>query len=90
MNGKRRLKGMKRIAITVILLLGAISAVRGTTDGKGTLYPFEIDSLLECHVEFKTVDGESTTVLESPPRLPYGRRVRQGNIERVFLPQDTT
>lgn len=73
----------------LIALVFACNVVHGTTNGKGLLYPFEIGDTLNCHVERKTLDGRVTYVPETPPRLPFGMRVQQGDY-RVFLPQDTT
>lgn len=73
----------------VIALAFACNVVQGTTNGKGVLYPFEISETLTCHVEVKSLNGRVSYVPETPPRLPFGMRVQQGN-NRVFLPQDTT
>ena len=80
---------MKYIEVFGLLAL-ACSTVQGTTNGKGVLYPFGINTKLICHQERKLANGEISFVPEPFPRLGYGKRVMQGDNSRVFLPQDTT
>ena len=80
---------MKYIAVFGLLAL-AYSTVQGTTNGKGVLYPFGIDTQLTCHQERKLASGITIFEPEPIPRLGFGRRVMQGDYPRVFLPQDTT
>lgn len=79
------------LMVTVLAVIFSIKLpVRGTTDGKGVLYPFSIDSLLTCYQEVKFPNGRTRIVAEDPPRLPLLQRVSQGDNPRVFIPQDTT
>lgn len=80
---------MKYIEVFGLLAL-VCSTVQGTTNGRGSLYPFSIDTQLICHRELKLASGETRYVEEPILRLGYGRRVMQGDNPRVFLPQDTS
>ena len=81
---------MKQILIGLVALSVTCSVVQGTTNGRGLLYPFAIDTELNCHRELKLTDGRTLIRPEDPPRLPYGRRVMQGDNPRVYIPQDTS
>ena len=80
---------MKYIEVFGLLAL-ACSIVQGSTNGRGTLYPFGIDTQLTCYQERKLANGMTRFEPEPIPRLGYGRRVMQGDNPRVFLPQDTS
>lgn len=70
-----------------LVALATFSTVRGTTNGKGLLYPFTIDSQLTCYREVKLSDGTVNIVPEPIVRLGYGQRM---NNSRVLLPEDTS
>ena len=72
------------------LLALAFSTVQGTTNGRGALYPFTIETQLTCYQEVKLPSGLTRLKPEPILRLGYGRRVMQGDNPRVFLPQDTS
>ena len=80
---------MKYIEVFGLLAL-AFSTVHGTTNGRGRLYPFAIDTQLTCYRELKLASGMTRFEEEPILRLGYGRRVMQGDNPRVFLPQDTS
>ena len=81
---------MIKLHIIVGLIALSCAIVQGTTNGQGLLYPFDISDTLICYEEVKLLDGRTRIEPEQPPRLPYGMRVAQGNISRVYLPPDTT
>lgn len=58
---------MSKITAVILLVLLAVGC-RGTGQ---VLYPFPIESLLECHVQnpFARLVGQSPSVVELPPRL---------------------
>ena len=80
---------MKQALTTLLVLCAAISACRGTTDGKGQLYPFEITTELVCHVQ-SIVNGETSPIPETPPTIPVQLSAVPQQGERVYLPQEST
>lgn len=70
-----------------LVALATFSMVHGTTNGRGPLYPFSIESQLTCYQEIKLSDGTADIVAEPIPRLTYGPRRSNS---RVLLPEDTT
>ena len=68
----------------------AILGVSFAAFPNGQLYPFEIDSLLVCHVEnpLAGTEGADDFIAEDIPRLSFGQAVQQGDHpNNILLPQ---
>lgn len=72
--------------MTVLLWFGLICGCRATYND-GFLYPFEINSLLRCHVPnpFAGNPGEPDTIEEVPPRVAFV----PGGKGSVYLPRES-
>lgn len=77
---------------TVGIAFLAIAAVASGTSPDGPLYPFGIDSLLECHLDNPQsgLPGQPDTFIEEPPRLGFAQVVNQeGHPYVIWLPENT-
>lgn len=73
------------LILSIILSGGLVDA----TFGRGVLYPFPINSLLECHIP-DPFDPKKTT--PGPiPRIPFGipQNVNTDPVSQIWLPQET-
>lgn len=73
------------ISTTAVIFL-AVVGLSSASFPNGVLYPFDIESLLTCHVEnpMGNVEGQAEFVPEDVPRLPFEQIVMQRDHPNVI------
>ena len=84
------------LKITGAVFLALVAACTAKNNN-GVLYPFEINSQLDCHVlnPFENIPGQPKTISETPPRIPFDSPnvitdADTGESYKVYLPQTPT
>ena len=82
---------MLRITGAVFLALVAVGVANNS---QGVLYPFGINSQLDCHIvnPFEDIPGQPKTISETPPKIPFDSPTvitdaDSGDSYKVYLPQ---